>query len=79
MSDPDTGPSSDFFDAAYQETPPWDIGAGQPALLALFDEFPPAGPALDVGCGAGALVFALRRSRCGRHRASKECCRRAYT
>ena len=59
MSDSENVPSSDFFDVAYRETPPWDIGAGQPALLALFDEFPPVGPALDVGCGFGDTVFAL--------------------
>lgn len=48
-----------FFDSIYQETPPWDIGAAQPALTALFDEHPPAGPVLDVGCGSGDLVIAL--------------------
>jgi len=51
--------SNRFFDSAYQVTPPWDIGAPQPAMLALLDEFPPTGPVLDVGCGTGALAFAL--------------------
>ncbi len=59
MSDPVTEPSSGFFSAAYRQKPPWDIGEAQPALTALFDEYPPAGPALDAGCGTGTLVFAL--------------------
>jgi SAM-dependent methyltransferase len=59
MNNPDSGRSSDFFDAAYQGTPPWDIGEPQPALLALLVEYPPTGPVLDVGCGTGALTLAL--------------------
>jgi SAM-dependent methyltransferase len=50
-----------FFDSVYRETPPWDIAAAQPALLALLDEHPPQGPALDVGCGSGDLALALAR------------------
>lgn len=50
-----------FFDAIYQQTPPWDIGGPQPALEALLDEFPAAGPALDVGCGSGDHAIALAR------------------
>jgi SAM-dependent methyltransferase len=50
---------ADFFDSAYRETPPWDVGKPQPAMLALLDEFPPAGPVLDVGCGTGELALAL--------------------
>lgn len=50
-----------FFDSIYQDTPPWDIGAAQPALTALFDEHPPAGPVLDLGCGSGDLVIELAR------------------
>ncbi len=50
------------FDSAYGNTPPaWDIGEPQPALLALLDEFPPLGPALEVGCGTGELALALAR------------------
>lgn len=48
-----------FFDAAYHKMPPWDVGAPQPAMLALLDEFPPDGPVLDVGCGTGALALAV--------------------
>lgn len=51
----------DFFDSIYRETPPWDIGAAQPDLAALLDEYPPSGPALDVGCGSGDLAIALAR------------------
>lgn len=51
----------EFFDSVYRETPPWDIGAAQPAILALLDAHPPAGPALDVGCGSGDHVIALAR------------------
>ena len=49
----------DFFASVYRETPPWDIGAAQPDLLALLDAHPPAGTVLDVGCGSGDLAAAL--------------------
>jgi SAM-dependent methyltransferase len=46
------GAASADFDAAYAGTPPWDIGAPQPALAehakGLF-----RGRMLDVGCGTG--------------------------
>lgn len=48
-----------FFDAVYQQTPPWGIGGPQPDLEALLDEFPPSGPVLDVGCGSGDQAIAL--------------------
>jgi SAM-dependent methyltransferase len=50
-----------FFDAIYQQTPPWDIGGPQPALAVLWDELPPSGPVLDVGCGSGDHAIALAR------------------
>lgn len=50
-----------FFDTVYQQTPPWDIGGPQPALAALWDELPPSGPALDLGCGSGDHAIALAR------------------
>jgi ubiquinone/menaquinone biosynthesis C-methylase UbiE len=50
-----------FFDSVYLQTPPWDVGGPQPALCALFDEYPPKGPALDLGCGSGDLAIALAR------------------
>lgn len=51
----------DFFDSVYRETPPWDIGAAQPAMSALLDEHPPMGPVLDVGCGSGDLAITVAR------------------
>lgn len=48
-----------FFDSVYQGTAPWDVGKAQPALSALLDDYPPEGPALDLGCGSGDLAFAL--------------------
>lgn len=48
-----------FFASVYRETPPWDVGGAQPALTALFDELPPVGPVLDVGCGSGDLAIEL--------------------
>lgn len=50
-----------FFDSVYRQTPPWDVGKAQPALSALLDEHPPAGPVLDVGCGSGDLAIELAR------------------
>ncbi|MGD0055144.1 MAG: class I SAM-dependent methyltransferase [Acidimicrobiales bacterium] len=41
------------FDAAYESTPPWDIGYPQPALLALVEAGGLRGRVLDVGCGTG--------------------------
>ncbi len=43
----------------YREPAPWDVGAAQPALIDLFDSYPPASPALDVGCGTGDLAIHL--------------------
>src|SRR5262249_20917536 len=61
MSASDSPRSSDFFDSAYGETPPWDIGEAQPDLIALFNEYPPASPVLDLGCGTGDLAIAWAR------------------
>ena len=38
-----------FFQAVYREPAPWDIGAPQPAMVALLTEHPPEGPVLDEG------------------------------
>ncbi len=59
MSISDSHRSGDPFDSTYRETPPWDIGEPQPALMALLNEYPPTGPVLDVGCGTGELALAL--------------------
>src|SRR5262249_28371673 len=61
MTASDSPRSSDFFDSAYGEPRPGDIGEAQPDLIALFNEYPPAGPVLDLGCGTGDLAFALAR------------------
>lgn len=50
-----------FFHSVYRETPPWDIGAAQPDLLALLDAHPAEGPVLDAGCGSGDHAVALAR------------------
>jgi cyclopropane fatty-acyl-phospholipid synthase-like methyltransferase len=41
------------FDAAYQGTPPWEIGTPQPALAELARRGLFRGRILDVGCGTG--------------------------
>jgi SAM-dependent methyltransferase len=51
-----------FFEAVYREPAPWDIGGPQPAMAALLAEYPPQGPALDVGCGSGDLAIHLAQS-----------------
>lgn len=50
----------DFFDAAYQGTPPWDIGRPQKEFVALVRNGEVTGSVLDIGCGTGehALFFA---------------------
>src|SRR5262245_54856318 len=47
------------IDFAYTTRPSWDIGHIQPALETLLTDFPPRGPALDVGCGTGVVGIAL--------------------
>jgi SAM-dependent methyltransferase len=59
MSISDTDRASDFFDSAYRERAPWDVGKPQPDLIALLDEYPPTGPVLEVGCGTGDLALAM--------------------
>ena len=61
MANPAAGQSNNYFDSAYSETPPWDIGKPQPDLITLLEEFPPSGPMLEVGCGAGDLSIELAR------------------
>jgi cyclopropane fatty-acyl-phospholipid synthase-like methyltransferase len=51
------------FEEIYEETPPWDIGCPQPAIVAIADQV--KGPVLDAGCGTGehALLFAAKGHR----------------
>lgn len=51
--------STDFFEAAYSQTPGWEIGRPQPDLRAVLEEIPPLSPILEVGCGTGALAISL--------------------
>jgi cyclopropane fatty-acyl-phospholipid synthase-like methyltransferase len=50
----------DFFDAAYQGLPPWDIGLPQKEFVELVRRGEITGSVLDIGCGTGehALFFA---------------------
>jgi 2-polyprenyl-3-methyl-5-hydroxy-6-metoxy-1,4-benzoquinol methylase len=50
----------DFFDSAYQGTPPWDIGRPQKEFVELVRRGEITGSILDIGCGTGehALFFA---------------------
>lgn len=48
MTGPGPGPAG-----SYGGRPPWEIGAPQPALLALADGGALRGRVLDVGCGTG--------------------------
>lgn len=50
-----------FFNAVYQDSAPWDIGAPQPAMASLIEKFPPANPILDIGCGSGDLAIYLAK------------------
>ena len=50
------------FDSAYLETPPWDIGRPQPAVVRLAESGQITGSVLDIGGGTGehALYLAAR-------------------
>jgi 2-polyprenyl-3-methyl-5-hydroxy-6-metoxy-1,4-benzoquinol methylase len=50
----------DFFDSAYEGTPPWDIGRPQKVFVELVQRREITGSILDIGCGTGenALFFA---------------------
>ena len=48
-----------FFNAVYEDIPPWEIGKPQPAMSALLAQYLPTSPILDVGCGAGDLSIYL--------------------
>jgi SAM-dependent methyltransferase len=50
---------ADWFDAAYEGTPPWDIGRPQPEIVRLQESGHITGAVLDVGCGTGEHVLLL--------------------
>jgi SAM-dependent methyltransferase len=51
----------DFFNAVYQDIPPWEIGVPQPAMSALLNQYSPTSPILDLGCGSGDLSIYLAK------------------
>jgi cyclopropane fatty-acyl-phospholipid synthase-like methyltransferase len=50
---------TDFFDTAYEGTPPWDIGRPQAAVVRLAEAGDIVGSVLDVGCGTGENAMFL--------------------
>jgi SAM-dependent methyltransferase len=52
------------FEAAYETTPPWDIGAPQPAFATLAADGRLRGRVLDVGCGTGEHVLMAADAGC---------------
>lgn len=58
----ETTPSQSRFDDAYaQGSPPWVIGAPQPAIVDLEQRGALRGAVLDIGCGAGEHTILLTR------------------
>jgi 2-polyprenyl-3-methyl-5-hydroxy-6-metoxy-1,4-benzoquinol methylase len=52
------------YEAAYQTTPPWDIGEPQPAFANLAADGRLRGRVLDVGCGTGEHVLMAAAAGC---------------
>ncbi len=49
----------DFFNSAYEGTPPWDIGRPQREIIRLVEDGEISGRVLDVGCGTGENALYL--------------------
>ncbi len=49
----------DFFNSAYEGTPPWDIGRPQKEFIRLAEDGEISGKVLDVGCGTGENALYL--------------------
>jgi ubiquinone/menaquinone biosynthesis C-methylase UbiE len=52
------------YEAAYETTPPWDIGEPQPAFATLAANGRLHGQVLDVGCGTGEHVLMAAAAGC---------------
>jgi SAM-dependent methyltransferase len=52
------------YEAAYETTPPWDIGRPQPAFAALAAGRELGRSVLDVGCGTGEHVLMAAQAGC---------------
>ncbi|WP_327053087.1 class I SAM-dependent methyltransferase [Halomicrococcus gelatinilyticus] len=51
--------TDDWWNDAYDDDPPWDVGRPQPALVRLVEDGVVDGRVLDVGCGTGTNALYL--------------------
>jgi SAM-dependent methyltransferase len=64
VEDPEARDLVAEFEAAYETTPPWDIGGPQPAFARLVEVGQLSGRVLDVGCGTGEHVLLAADAGC---------------